>query len=119
VELQRRVGNRQGEALALATQGYAHLRSGAVGAARASLEESAELARELGYLHGLMFSLNGLGAVLVQEGDLDGAAESFGAAQELRESLRIEHDPDDALVGAERAAVQAASFELSSPLRTA
>lgn len=118
VELQRRVGNRQGETLALATQGYADLETGAVDDARRSLESSVDLARELGYLHGLMFGLNGLGALAVRTGDLDRAVDSFNAAQEIRESLRIEHDPDDALVAAARAAAQPAAGSLSPSLGT-
>jgi predicted ATPase/class 3 adenylate cyclase len=103
IELHRRVGNRQGESLALATQGYADLAAGDVDEARAALAASAAVARELGYLHGLMFSLNGLGAVAARSGDVDGAAEAFASAQELRESLRIDHDPDDVLVAEDRA----------------
>ena len=104
-QLQRTVGNRQGESLALATQGYGDLEAGDLAAAERALRKSTAIARELGYLHGLVFSLNGLAAVTARRGDADRAAELFRTARALRRHLRIEHDPDDQLVAAHRAAL--------------
>ncbi len=72
------------------------------------LVESATTAHALGYLHGLLFSLNGLGAVAQRSGDPARAVQTFAAAQSLREQLAIDHDPDDALVAHTRAAALAA-----------
>ncbi|HZT92477.1 MAG TPA: tetratricopeptide repeat protein [Gaiellaceae bacterium] len=105
LELQRDVGNRQGEALALAIVGYAALAAGELEQARAALVESIEIAHELGYLHGLVFALNGLGAVAARTGDEQRSADLFVAAAALRRSIGIDHDPDDVLVADDRRAV--------------
>jgi predicted ATPase len=105
--IQREVGNREGEALALATQGYAELGLDNLSLARQALAESTSLAHQHGYLHGLVFSLNGLAAVAFRSGDAARARNLFEAAQALRESIGIEHDPDDALVAGDRAATGA------------
>src|SRR4051794_16951966 len=102
--IQREVGNREGEALALATQGYAELGLANLARAREALTESTAVAHRLGYLHGLVFSLNGLASLAYRSGDPDRARQLFEAAQALRESIGIEHDPDDALVAGDRAA---------------
>jgi predicted ATPase len=102
--IQREVGNREGEALALATQGYAELGLANLDRAREALTESTAVAHRLGYLHGLVFSLNGLAAVAFRSGDANKACHLFDAAQTLRASIGIEHDPDDALVADDRAA---------------
>ena len=102
--IQREVGNREGEALALATQGYAELGLGNLDRAREALTESTAVAHRLGYLHGLVFSLNGLAALAFRSGDAERARHLFEAAQALRESIGIEHDPDDALVAGDREA---------------
>ena len=107
--IQREVGNREGETLALATQGYAELGLGNLAGARAALSESTAIAHRLGYLHGLLFSLNGLAAVAYRAGDEERARNLFEAAQALRESIGIEHDPDDALVAGDRAAIGGAA----------
>jgi predicted ATPase len=104
IAIQREVGNRQGEALALASKGYAELGLGRLDRARTALAQSTEIAHRLGYLHGLVFSLNGLGAVAFRSGDETRARSLFVAAQALRESIGIEHDPDDVLVAADRLA---------------
>ena len=101
--IQHRLGNRQGEALALAIEGYGHLGLGNLEQARQALAEGTGIAHRLGYLHGLVFSLNGLAAVAYRSGDEARAAALFEAAQALRESMGIEHDPDDILVAADRA----------------
>ena len=106
---QHRIGNRQGEALALATHGYADLLAGRLAAARTALEESTTIAHALGYQHGLLFSLNGLAAVAYRDGDAPRAARLFRAAQSLRTTLGIERDPDDDLVAADRAAALTAA----------
>jgi predicted ATPase len=105
--IHREFGNREAETLSLATAGYAHLATGDLARARALLAESTRTAHRLGYLHGLLFSLNGLGAVSFRSCDRTRAAEVFAAAQALRESIGIEHDPDDFLVAEARAAVAA------------
>jgi tetratricopeptide (TPR) repeat protein len=102
--IQREVGNREGEALALAIQGYAELGLGNLDRAREALTESTAVAHRLGYLHGLVFSLNGLAALAFRSGDAERARHLFEAAQALRESIGIEHDPDDALVAGDREA---------------
>ena len=71
--------------------------------------ESTAIAHRLGYLHGLLFSLNGLAAVAFRAGDEKRARNLFEAAQALRESIGIEHDPDDALVAGDRAAIGSAA----------
>ncbi len=107
VALQRQAGNAQGEALALAIEGYAELGLGRPERAHAALAESTRIAHRLGYLHGLVFSLNGLAALAHRTGN-DGRARSlFTAAQTLRASMGIEHDPDDRLVADDRAALGA------------
>jgi hypothetical protein len=68
------------------------------------LTESTAVAHQLGYLHGLVFSLNGLAALAFRSGDAEKARQLFEAAQALRESIGIEHDPDDALVAGDREA---------------
>jgi predicted ATPase/class 3 adenylate cyclase len=112
IEIQRELGNHQGEALALATAGYAELGLGHLQRARETLTESAQIAHRLGYLHGLLFSLNGLAAVAVRSGDLARAGNLFEAAQALRETIGIGHDPDDVLVAQDREVVAA---EFRSP----
>jgi predicted ATPase/class 3 adenylate cyclase len=102
--IQREVGNREGEALALATQGYAELGLGNLDRAHEALTESTAVAHQLGYLHGLLFSLNGLAALAYRSGDPGRARRLFTAAQALRVSMGIEHDPDDALVAGDRTA---------------
>jgi tetratricopeptide (TPR) repeat protein len=106
--LQREVGNRPGEALALAIQGYAELGLGNLGPARRALAESTEIAHRVGYRHGLVFSLNGLAALAHRTGDDARAAPLFAAAEALRDSMGIEHDPDEALVAGDRDAVAGA-----------
>lgn len=105
-ELMREVGNRQGEALALATAGYAQLDTD-LAAARSHLVESTRLAHRLGYLHSLVFSLNGLAAVAYREGDVARSAAIFDAALALRAQIGIDHDPEDVLVAEMRADAQA------------
>jgi predicted ATPase len=105
VALQRQVGNAQGEALALAIQGYAELGLGRPEHAGAALAEATRIAHRLGYLHGLVFSLNGLAALAFRSGDEQRARSLFAAAQALREGMGIEHDPDDRLVADDRAAL--------------
>ena len=68
--IQREVGNREGEALALATQGYAELGLGNLDRAREALTESTAVAHQLGYLHGLVFSLTGW-PLCVRSGDAE------------------------------------------------
>jgi predicted ATPase len=114
LELQREHGNRQGEALALATAGYAHLALGRRTEARDLLVESATVAHALGYLHGLLFSLNGLALGAYARGDLERAAATFALADAIREQIGIEHDPDDVLVAGARAAAYAA-FPVEPP----
>lgn len=101
-QLMRELGTRQGEALALATAGYAQLESDPA-AARSCLVESTRLAHRLGYLHSLVFSLNGLAAVAYREGDLARSAAIFDAALALRAQIGIDHDPEDVLVAEMRA----------------
>ena len=84
--------------------GYAELGLGNLDRAREALTESTAVAHQLGYLHGLVFSLNGLAAVAFRSGDAERARHLFEAAQALRESIGIEHDPDDALVAGDREA---------------
>jgi hypothetical protein len=60
----------------------------------------------------LLFSLNGLAAVAVRSGDLARAGNLFEAAQALRETIGIGHDPDDVLVAQDREVVAA---EFRSP----
>ena len=103
--IQNEVGNRQGEALALAIEGYAHLGLGRLTEARHALAAGTRIAHRLGYLHGLVFSLNGLAAVAYRSGDHDRARALFEAALALRDSMGIEHDPDDVLVAEDRAAL--------------
>jgi predicted ATPase/class 3 adenylate cyclase len=103
--IQNEVGNGQGEALALAIEGYAHLGLGRLTEARRALTDATRVAHRLGYLHGLVFSLNGLAAVAYRSADHDRARALFEAAQALRDSMGIEHDPDDALVAEDRAAL--------------
>jgi predicted ATPase/class 3 adenylate cyclase len=110
--IQDEVGNRQGEALALAIEGYAHLGLGKLTEARHALAAGTRIAHRLGYLHGLVFSLNGLAAVAYRSGDHDRARALFEAALSLRDSMGIEHDPDDVLVAADRS-------ELAGPGRSA
>jgi tetratricopeptide (TPR) repeat protein len=105
--IQNEVGNRQGEALALAIEGYAHLGLGRLTEARQALVAGTRIAHRLGYLHGLVFSLNGLAAVAARSGDRSRAVALFDAAQALRDSMGIEHDPDDVLVAADRARLTA------------
>jgi predicted ATPase/class 3 adenylate cyclase len=112
VAIQREVGNGEGEALALATQGYGELGLGRLERARVALAESTQIAHRLGYLHGLVFSLNGLGAVAFRSGQDARARSLFAAAQALRVSIGIEHDPDDALVAADRAAAGSLADEI-------
>ncbi len=107
-DLHRQLGNGQGEALALATAGYAQLDSD-LREARSSLAASTRLAYRLGYLHGLVYSLNGLAAVAYREGDTAQAAAVFDAALALRAQIGIDHDPEDALVAETRAAAAAAA----------
>jgi predicted ATPase/class 3 adenylate cyclase len=104
VAIQREIGNRQGESLALAIEGYGELGLGRLERARVALAESTQIAHALGYLHGLVFSLNGLGAVAFRSGHETRARSLFAAAQALRTSIGIEHDPDDALIADDRAA---------------
>jgi predicted ATPase/class 3 adenylate cyclase len=104
LDLQREHGNRQAESLALATAGYAYLASGQQADAHALLVDSARVAHALGYLHGLLFSLNGLALVAYARGDLDRAATTFALADAIREQMGIDHDPDDVLVAEARAA---------------
>jgi tetratricopeptide (TPR) repeat protein len=96
-DLQRELGNPAGEALALAIAGYAQLDSD-LPTARGLLAESTRLAHKLGYLHALVFSLNGLAVVAFRDGDVERAAAVFEAALTLRAEIGIEHDPEDALV---------------------
>ncbi len=103
--IQQRIGNRQGEALALAIQGYAQLGLDNLAESRLALVEATHIAHALGYLHGLVFSLNGLAAVAYRSGDEARARQLFQAAQALRDSMGIEHDPDDILVAEDRAAL--------------
>jgi predicted ATPase/class 3 adenylate cyclase len=113
-ELHREHGNRQGESLALATAGYACLLSGRADEARSLLVESAKAAHALGYLHGLLFSLNGLALAAHRAGDDERAAAMFASADELRARIGILRDPDDALVADARAAAyEAAPVERS------
>jgi hypothetical protein len=93
--------------LGLATQAYAQLAIGDSDAARALLDESTRLARRLGYQHGLVYCLNGLGRLAYETGELQRAALAFAAAQRLRAEIGVEHDADDVLVAAARAAVEA------------
>lgn len=109
LELQREHGNQQGESLALATAGYALAASGRPGEGRELLVESAKTAHALGYLHGLLFGLNGLALVAYDSGDVARAAEIFARADALREQIGIVHDPDDALVADARAEAYAAA----------
>ena len=115
LELQRRVGNRQGEALALATLGYAAIAVGRLDAAREALAESVAIAHDLGYRHGLLFGLNGLATVALHAGEELRAADLYLAASAVRRSLGIEHDPDDALVAADRAAALAQTGAADAP----
>ena len=101
--IQNEVGNRQGEALALAIEGYAHLGLGRLTEARRALAAGTRVAHQLGYLHGLVFSLNGLAAVAYRSYDHDRARALFEAALALRDRMGIEHDPDDVLVAEDRA----------------
>ncbi|MGZ4400889.1 MAG: ATP-binding protein [Gaiellaceae bacterium] len=101
--IQRTIGNRQGEALALAIQGYGRLGLGKLRPARRALAESTSIAHRLGYLHGLVFSLNGLAAIACRSGDEERAQTLFEAAHALRASIGIDHDPDDVLVAEDRA----------------
>jgi predicted ATPase/class 3 adenylate cyclase len=98
LELQREHGNQQGESLALATAGYAYAASGRRAEGRELLIESAKKAHDLGYLHGLLFSLNGLALVAYDGGDVARAAAIFADADALRARIGIVHDPDEALV---------------------
>ena len=109
-DLQREIGNRPGEALALAVVGYTQLDSD-LAEARRSLAESTKLAQKLGYLHALVFSLNGLAVVAFREGDVKRAAAVFEAALALRAEIGIEHDPEDALVAETRAQALEAAGE--------
>jgi tetratricopeptide (TPR) repeat protein len=103
--IQNEVGNGQGEALALAIEGYAHLGLGRPAEAHRALASATSVAHRLGYLHGLVFSLNGLAAVAYRSADHARARALFEAAQALRDSMGIEHDPDDMLVAEDRAAL--------------
>jgi hypothetical protein len=103
--IQNEVGNGQGEALALAIEGYAHLGLGRLAEAHRALASATRVAHRLGYLHGLVFSLNGLAAVAYRSADHARARALFEAAQALRDSMGIEHDPDDMLVAEDRAAL--------------
>jgi predicted ATPase/class 3 adenylate cyclase len=124
--IQREVGNRQGEALALAIEGYARLGLGLLSPARQALAEGTRIAHRLGYLHGLVFSLNGLAAVAHRSGDDGRARALFEAAQALRDEMGIVHDPDDVLVAGDRAGlpgrsrpVRAADFDLDRAIALA
>ena len=64
------------------------------------------IAHRAGYQHGLVYCLNGLGRLLFETGDVDRAVQAFAAARRLRAEIGIEHDPDDALVSAARAALE-------------
>jgi predicted ATPase/class 3 adenylate cyclase len=108
LDLQREHGNRQGESLALATAGYAQLALGRLSDAHELLVDSARVAHVLGYLHGLLFSLNGLALWNYTRGDLERAASAFVLADAIREQIGIEHDPDDVLVAEARVAAYAA-----------
>ena len=107
IEHHRAAGNRGGEALALAVQGYALVAVDRDQAIR-PLVESAGLCRELGYRHGLVYAINGFGLLAWSGGDLEGAARAFGLAQRLRLAIGIELDADDGLVEDARAAVERA-----------
>ena len=120
------MGNRQGEALALAIEGYARLGLGLLSPARQALAEGTQIAHRLGYLHGLVFSLNGLAAVAHRSGDDGRARALFEAAQALRDEMGIDHDPDDVLVAGDRAGlagrsrpVRAADFDLDRAIALA
>ena len=107
VELQRAHGNRSGEALALGIAGYAELGTD-LARAHEHLVEATRISHDLGFLHGLVFCLNGLGAVAATRGDLERAARDFEAALALRSQIGIHHDPEDVLVADLRAAAFAA-----------
>ena len=108
--IQNEVGNRQGEALAFAIEGYAQLGLGRLAEARQALAAGTRVAHRLGYLHGLVFSLNGLAAVAYRSRDEERARALFDAAQALRDKMGIEHDPDDVLVAADRAGLGPAAL---------
>jgi predicted ATPase/class 3 adenylate cyclase len=109
LELQREHGNQQGESLALATAGYAYAATGRRSEGHELLVESAKTAHSLGYLHGLLFGLNGLALVAYENGDVPRAAEIFAGADALRARLGIVHDPDEALVAHARENAYAAA----------
>ena len=112
--IQRQVGNRYGEALALAIEGYAEAGVGRLDKGQRLLVRSTEIAHRVGYMHGLVFSLNGLAAVAHRTGDDTRAARLFDAAKILRASMGIEYDPDEILVVDDRTAL-AERYPLDHP----
>ena len=106
VEVQRRLGFEQGVAVVQTTQAYAYLMTADYAHARELFVESMLIAHRAGYQHGLVYCLNGLGRLLYETGDVERAVQAFAAAQRLLAEIGIEHDPDDALVAAARAALE-------------
>ena len=62
--------------------------------ARELLAESLTLARRLGELNGLAYCFDTLGGLAISDGDPEGAALMFGAADAVRSSIRALRPPD-------------------------
>lgn len=116
LKLQRRAGNRKGEAVALSDLGLFHQSLGRIGEARHHFATAAAVSRELGDATNEAVALINLGRLAIEEGDASGAEAAFRRALPsaaslpegeaavllgLAQVLRARSDPEGALREAE------------------
>lgn len=89
VQRKRALGDRLGEAVALANLGLAHEALGDRSAAIDSLEHSLAISRPSGYALSAARSATSLGQLREQAGDLQEAEARYAEAVELIESIRV------------------------------
>jgi len=92
----RELGDKQNIAMALVNLGFVACNRGvAPDSARAFIEESLAIRQELGDKRGIAYALEGFAWLAAQQGQARRAAQLFGAAQALRETLGAPLPPAD------------------------
>ncbi|HKY48409.1 MAG TPA: DUF4062 domain-containing protein [Acidimicrobiia bacterium] len=89
LEIAQRLENRSMLAMAHTQLGFTHLAAGAIDQARSSLGLAVEIHRTISYREGLVYTLEALAGLSMQEADASRAMIALGAAEATRDRLSL------------------------------